>query len=198
LVAAHIALAESILKGNAMRIRLCAGLLGIAFVLSAQSWATTLPSSCGDEKTVIDVTTHKDGPALTAPEAGKALVVFIETADKNAQPVTTRVALDGAWVGANKGNSYFASTVLPGEHHVCTDWQLAKRYLKDSPAFDVFTAEAGKTYYFVVKVGWVANVNAVQFTRLDGDMSLGLSKVNEDEGKYMVQNSRLSTSTQKK
>jgi hypothetical protein len=167
-------------------------------VVALQARCAPLPPSCGDEKIAIDVTTHKDHPSPSAPDAGRAQVVFLEIADKNAMPVTTRVAMDGTWVGANKGNSFFESTVLPGEHHVCVDWQLAHRYLKDSPAFDVFTAEAGKTYYFVVKVGWTANVSAIQVTRYDGEMTLGLSAVNEDEGKYMMQNSKFSTATQKK
>jgi hypothetical protein len=180
-----------------MKVHLGAALIASTFVFSVHSSATTLPPACGNERTVIDVSTHKAHPAPTVPEAGKAQVVFIEIADKNALPVTTRVGLDGTWVGANKGSSYFESTVLPGEHHVCADWQLAHRYLKDSPALDVFTAEAGKTYYFVVKVGWTANVSPVQYMRYDGDMKLELSAANEDEGKYMVQNSKFSTATQK-
>jgi len=180
-----------------MKPRLAQVFFCISLAYATQGWAGTLPDSCGDGKTVIDVTVHKDRPAPALPEAAKARVVFIETADKNALPVTTRVGLDGAWVGANKGNSYFESTVLPGEHHVCVDWQLAHRYLKDRPAFDVFTAAAGKSYYFVVKVGWTANVSPIQYTRYDGDMTLELSAVNEDEGKYMVQNSKFSTAKSK-
>jgi hypothetical protein len=181
-----------------MKAYVGAFLLFAVSAFTAYSEAATLPPSCGDEATVIEVATHKDHPAPSGLEAGKARVVFVETADKNALPVTTRIALDGNWVGANKGNSYFESTVLPGEYHVCADWQLAHRYLKDSPAFDLFTAEAGKTYYFVVKVAWTANVNAVQVSRYDGDMTLSLSAVNGDEGKYLVQNSKFATAAWKK
>ena len=171
--------------------------LGVLLVSATQARSATLPDTCGNEKAIIDVTTHKDHPAPALPESAKARVVFIEVADKNALPVITRVGLDGAWVGANKGNSWFESTVLPGEHHVCVDWQLAHRYLKDKAALEVFTAAAGKTHYFMVKVGWTQNVNPVQFTRYDGEMTLELSAVNEDEGKYMAQNSNFSVAKPK-
>jgi hypothetical protein len=181
-----------------MKLTIGALLLVVASAFPAHGWAKTLPPSCGDDGAVFEVATHKNHPAPAPPEAGKARVVFVEMADKDALPVTTRVALDGSWVGANKGNSYFESTLLPGEHHVCVDWQLARRYLKDSPAFEIFTAEAGKTYYFVIKVGWTANVGAVRLTRYDGDMTLSLSAVNEDEGWYLAQTSKSSTATRKK
>lgn len=176
----------------------CAVLFCVCLMLSSQARCTTLPDTCGDAKTVIDVTTHKGQPPQGSPDPGKAHVVFIETADKNTLPVTARIALDGSWVGANRGNSYFEVAVLPGEHHVCADWQLEHRYIKDSPAFDIFTAEAGKTYYFLVHVVWTANVEPVQVTRYDGDMTLQLSRINGDEGKYLVLNSKFSTSSQKK
>ena len=34
-----------------------------------------------------------------------------------------KLAVDGAWVGANHGNSYFSVSVEPGEHHVCVTLQ---------------------------------------------------------------------------
>jgi hypothetical protein len=172
-------------------------LLAIA-VSTTPSWASALPASCGDAKTVIDVSTHKHGPATEEPEAGKARVVFIETADKHAQPVTTRVAMDGTWVGANQGNSYFESTIDPGEHHVCVDWQLNRRFIKDDAGFDVLKAEPGKVYYFLVKVGWTPSVTMIRSGQPDGEMSLDLSPVNEDEGQYLVLNSKFSTATIKK
>ena len=37
--------------------------------------------------------------------------------------LTTKVALDGAWIGANHSNSYLAFAVAPGERHLCVNWQ---------------------------------------------------------------------------
>ncbi|MGB6746293.1 MAG: hypothetical protein WBE38_21765 [Terracidiphilus sp.] len=181
-----------------MNTRLGALLLLAIAASTIPSWASTLPPSCGDENTVLDVTAHKNGVVTTVPEAGMAKVYFIENADKDALPVTTRVGIDGMWVGANKGSSYFGYTVPPGEHHVCVDWLLDRRYIKDAPQFDLFTAEAGKVYYFEVRVEWKPHEYAPGKLSPGGDMDLELRPVNEDQGKYMVFSSKLSTSTQKK
>jgi len=166
---------------------------------------TALPPSCGNRQAVMQVATHGHGALPAPPEAGEAKAVFIERADKNALPVVTRVGLDGTWLGANKGDSYFETTISPGEHHVCTDWVLPRRFIKDAPAFDVLTAEAGKTYYFLVGVGWVQNVDLIPVTpdlievaRGEGYMTLRLSAVNPDEGQYLVLNSKVSTSSVRK
>lgn len=178
-----------------MRTRSATCLL-VAFVASTvPSWAATLPASCGNEKTIIDVTTHKHASASTAPEAGKAKVIFIEQADAEAAPVTTRVAIDGAWLGGDHGNSYFVSAIPPGEHHVCVDWQLKRRMIKDDPQFDVFNAEGGRVYYFRVRVGWRPNYSPVPYA--EPHMDLSLMPLNEDEGHYLIQNLKLSTFTQK-
>ena len=175
---------------------------GLAFmalaVFAVQSFANTLPDSCGDHRTVMEVATHKHGPPPSGPEAGKARIVFIESADKNALPVTTRFALDGSWVGANRGNSYFDVSVEPGEHHICADWQLNHRFIKDKQAFDVFTAEAGATYFFRAIVEWEPSVTMIETGQPDGKMDLRLSKINNDEGRYLIQNSRFSVVTLKR
>jgi hypothetical protein len=43
----------------------------------------------------------------------------------------------------------------------------------------------------------VANMDPAQLSRYDGDMKPELSAINEDDGKYLVLNSKFSTSTQK-
>jgi hypothetical protein len=35
----------------------------------------------------------------------------------------TEVGMDGAWVGANQGSSYFFFAAAPGEHHLCIHGQ---------------------------------------------------------------------------
>jgi hypothetical protein len=75
---------------------------------------------------------------------------------KYVKDVTTRVGLDGAWVGANRGNSYFVFLVEPGKHHLCADWLNAKSpghmsgtsYANRLVSLAEFTAEVGKEYYF--------------------------------------------------
>ena len=59
----------------------------------------------------------KSQHALAAPEPGKARAYFIQ----DARAFTTNFGVDGAWVGANNGNSYFSVSIEPGLHHLCTD-----------------------------------------------------------------------------
>jgi hypothetical protein len=99
---------------------------------------------------------------------------------------------------ANQGDSHFAHSVAPGEHHLCVDWQLNRRFVRDHPKFDLFTAEAGKVYYFQVRVAWTPHVDASGRVGPGGDMDMALYPVNEDQGKYMVFSSKLSTFIWKK
>lgn len=179
-----------------MKVRSATLLLPAIIACAASCWASTLPASCGDANTVIEVTTHKHASASTAPEAGMAKVVFIEQADADAAPVTARVAIDGAWLGGDRGNSYFESAIPPGDHHVCVDWQLERRMIKDDPQLDGFHAEAARIYYFRIKVSWIPDNGP----NLYGEprMELSLKPLNEDEGQYLIQNLKLSTSRQKK
>jgi hypothetical protein len=158
---------------------LCASL-----VYASQVWATTLPDSCGIDKVKFNVTTEEGQPVPATPAEAKAQVVFIEGENQPIGPfmhATVRLGMDGAWVGANHGNSYFALTVDPGVHHLCASWGG-----KNVDATS-FTAEPGQVYYFGAKV----TVNSRY------SVTFGLSQLNEDEGKYLVKGSKLSTSKPK-
>ena len=39
---------------------------------------------------------------------------------------TVRIGMDGAWVGADKRDSYFVLDVSPGLHHLCASWQSSQ------------------------------------------------------------------------
>jgi len=165
-----------------MRIKTTALLLSLFVPALAPAFATVLPDACGEDKVKFNVDRQKGQPAPGGPSSDKALVVFVEEIDKNAPclgcAVTTRVGMDGAWVGANQGNSYFAVDVAPGEHHVCTDWQSAFGALKAKIGLTAFTAEAGKTYYFKIKV------TLKQLSENTSERELELVPMTEDEGKY--------------
>ena len=75
-----------------------------------------------------------------------------------------RYGVDGAWVGANKGNSYFAVTVDPGVHHLCVSWQSALRQIEEEHVrMAIFTAEAGKVYYFAAQSGLTEEVHEASY-----------------------------------
>jgi hypothetical protein len=176
-------------------------LLSASLLAAVQASAKTiLPDACGDDGVKFDVKTQKDQPAPAPPEAGKAQIVLIGTIDKEgagtciACNFVGRVGVDGAWVGANKGASYFAYTVEPGEHHVCANWQTIGQDGKKVGVAS-FTAEPGKAYYFRVAITiqpYTTDRGAQKEDRLD------LTQLSEDEGKYRVKVSALSTATPKK
>ena len=116
--------------------------------------------------------------------------MFVENENQVIGPfmhATVRFGMDGAWVGANSGNSYFALTVEPGVHHLCASWQSALGNTKKDVDVTSFTAEPGHVYYFAAAV----TVNSRT------SITFGLSQLNEDEGKYLVKGRDLSISKPK-
>ena len=180
-----------------MQPKLGAMLLCMSLVYVAQARAAVLPDSCGDDKVKFDVATKKNQPAPAGPLAGNAQIVLIETLDGcvTCGTVTTRFGMDGAWVGANKGSSYFTLDTAPGEHHLCTDWQSDFDFLKQKVGLISFTAEAGKVYYFEAKVAIVTHQDGPGTnSNLVTDRTLALAQLSSDDGKYRVKLSKLSTS----
>ena len=175
-----------------MRTKMGFLILGLALLSTHQAICTILPDSCGDDKVKFEVSRQKGAPAPAAADPDKARIVFIEWIDKSGScigcQITTRVGLNGAWVGANQGNSYFTLDVAPGEQHVCTDWQSRFGRLKSKIGLTSFPAEAGKTYYYKIKV---TLKQIGDYT----DYDLDLMPVSEDEGKYRMKASALSKST---
>jgi hypothetical protein len=158
-----------------------------------QAAAARAAAGCGPDQVQFSVKTDGKNHPVAQPEAGKAVVYFFEK-DKqepdftHVGEVTTRVGLDGAWVGANRGMSYFFFTVDPGEHHVCANWQSSlKRYSKLGAAA-TFTAEAGKAYYFRARVQ----------ERKERQPEVRLEAIDNSEGQFLIAASAYSTSHPKK
>ena len=103
---------------------------------------------------------------------------------------TMRVGLDGSWIGANKGKSYFSFSVDPGDHQVCTNWQSGtfKETSKRIGAAMTLKAEAGKTYYLRTQV----------YERSEQDHNVKLELVEPAEGQFLISASALSTFRPKK
>lgn len=157
-----------------MRNHVKAVLFAVLLALAVPVWARTLPDACGSDAIKFDVSTP-DGPALPAgPAAGKARIVFVE--DNNQMTSffsypTARYGIDGAWVGANRHNSYFAVDVTPGLHHLCGNWQ-GTGYFDLAP----LTAEPDKVYYFAVQV-MIVGKESVTFAFV---------QLNDDQVKYRM------------
>jgi hypothetical protein len=160
-------------------------------LLATSVFAQTPPAgstaACGRENVSFKVKLDESQPAPAQPEPGKARVYFFHDAGTSATLgyPTVKLALDGAWVGANHGNSYFSVSVEPGEHHVCVTLQSSLVAQRVELAH--FTAEADKVYYFRTRL---ITSRAVEL--------LVLEPIDSDQGKYLIASSTLSVSTPKK
>jgi hypothetical protein len=141
-------------------------------------------SACGPGQIHFNVEAINFSDSVDQPAAGKALVYVIAEGS-----ITSRIGLNGAWVGAIEGSSHLSFSIDPGEHHLCASWQSI--FLKQNKlvALYSFTAEAGKIYYFRVRAT-IQGENAPSLQDME--------PVNSDQGRYMVLNSRISESHVKK
>ncbi|MGA8211943.1 MAG: hypothetical protein WB799_00010 [Candidatus Sulfotelmatobacter sp.] len=158
----------------------------IALLCAASAFAQKPPgvatSACGAESSSFQVKLDKSQHALAHPDPGKALVYFIQEEGSDGFSVTTKIGIDGAWVGANKNSSYFAVSVEPGEHHVCANVQ----YFRGHPMGLVhFTAEAGKVYHFDGQVVFGGGA----------DLYFFLGAADSDQARYLIDSLPLSVST---
>jgi hypothetical protein len=166
-----------------MRTALIFFLLALPTLAQEKAATTAAPAACGPDNVRFDVKLDKSPHPVAQPEPGKALVYFIQ--DGGAQPFGSRsfvgamIGLDGAWVGANRVNSYFSVSVEPGEHHACADLH--------SVELAHFNAEAGGVYYFRVRA-----VGTPYGT------FLFLDSLNSDEAKYLTASFPRSVSQPKK
>jgi len=159
----------------------------LVFAQDSSSPINTAPG-CGEASVKFDVKTDKSPHALLQPPPGQAMVYFVEddTEFESSPKPTTRIGVDGTWVGANHGNSYFSFAVAPGAHHLCASWQsLAVIGAHDTSAAAHFTAEAGQVYYFRVKNKWLREHAAIH---------VDLSPVDSDEGQLLASRRALSVS----
>lgn len=175
-----------------MKLNLSVLLLSVSLASAVQVWA--LPDSCGWEDVNFKVATQTNPLPLASPEAGKAQIVFLETEETDGQVlsgVETYLGVDGTWIGATKGNSYFVAAVSPGRHHLCANWQADFAYEWQRTSLAPLNVEAGRVYYFRVNVVHI-RTNGIDYH------SLNLTPVNEDEGRYLAGSLLLATAKPKK
>lgn len=140
----------------------------------AQQPVDPAASSCGPANAPLHVHLDKRSHDLLPPEPGRARVYFIQEAGTpiNLAYPTTRVGLDGAWVGALRPNAYFAASVAPGEHHVCA--------VLHSLAFGAvtelaqFSAGPDKTYYYRSRLILMQDRVYLELQPVDPDEALHL------------------------
>jgi hypothetical protein len=167
-------------------------LLGVSALVQGQDADPRTAAGCGPAQTEFNVKTDKNQHPVTRPEAGKALVYVIEDVTNPSAmtfgEVTTRVGLDGSWVGANHGQSYVSFAAEPGEHRVCADWQSSLKGLQKLSGAADLMLEAGKTYYYLseVTIPWTGPVGE---HGSDREGRVKLKAVDESEGLLLISKS---------
>jgi len=173
-----------------------AGILLLATASFAQDTAPAHPrGACGSPNVQFEVKNEKaDKKNSPAQPSDKALVYVIENQRAGCFmcDTTTRFGMDGNWLGATKGNSYFSFSADPGDHHLCADLQAVTPG-SETVSLTSFNAEAGKTYYFRARLTDQNNSG-----RGGVDWALDLEAINGDEGQFLVSSYELSSHKQKK
>jgi hypothetical protein len=163
-------------------------LIALLFAASAlaQGPAADPAAACGPANVSFKVKLGAPN-MLVQPYPGKALVYFIHDAGSwgaLGYP-TTKLGIDGSWMGANHGDSYFSVFVEPGEHHVCATLQSS--IVADRVELAHWKAEAGKVYYYRTRLVLSRSVELLE-----------LEPIDSDQGKYLIASFPLSVSTPKK
>jgi hypothetical protein len=146
--------------------------------------------ACGPKATRFDVKRDDSQHTLAQPKPGKALIYFVQdigVVTCLGTCVTTKIGLDGTWIGANQHNSYFSVSVEPGEHHLCANPQGIFSPARKLVALAHFTAEGGKVYYFRTRA--FGGKDQVLFD---------FDPVDSDQAKYLIESFPLSVSHPKK
>ncbi len=173
---------------------LLAFLLLASPVFAQNQTPPTVPQSvCGRADVQYDV--KKDqGQHIPEADPTKALVYVIQDQQTVGLclkcTITRRIGLDGSWIGANNGGSYFFFTVDLGEHHLCANWQ--SRYGEVSRLIGLVgsTAAAGKTYYFRSRILYFGGTGNAPYLDFDAP--------NPDQAQYLISISPYSISHPKK
>jgi hypothetical protein len=133
---------------------------------------------CGPKDAKHSASTDKKSHPLPTPPADKALV-YVVRPTMLGNKIQTKLAIDGKWVGINRGNNYFFVTLDPGEHYLCSTAEN-RSVLK-------LTVEPGRTYFLQQKI-------RMGFMKASNRLEL----IDEPEGKVALDKTHLSSFTQRK
>jgi Protein of unknown function (DUF2846) len=98
---------------------------------------------CPAVSTKHKATTDKKTHPTPEPSADKALVYVVRPTGWGGK-VQTKLAVNGKWVGVNRGYNYFFFTLDPGEYAFCS--------VAENKSVMALKVEAGKTYYLQQKL----------------------------------------------
>src|SRR2546425_3311790 len=122
------------------------------------------PSHTVDVQTTTTFSVPVGGPRLGPGGTNQTMQTSSITsrASTSSEGPQLKLAVDGQWVGANNGDSYFFFVTEPGEHYFCSHSRFGNLLL-------ALTVEPGRTYYLRHNVGL-------------GAQGFKISLLNEQEG----------------
>jgi|HubBroStandDraft_1064217.scaffolds.fasta_scaffold383646_2 hypothetical protein len=156
-----------------MRAAFALILLTMAAFAQDPSAIASAEAACGPKGVNFDVKDDNSQHNIGQPEAGKALVYVIQdigAVNCIGGCITTKIAVDGGWVGVNHHNSYLFFAIDPGEHHLCANWQSRVARMSRVIGLAHFTAEASKVYYFRTRLLGVGGPTFFDIDSIDSDM----------------------------
>jgi hypothetical protein len=195
-----------------MKTKFMIVMFAVALSVAVQASASTWPDACGKDSIHFKVKTGKKHLEPAAPEAGKALLILSESVSGDfASDPTARFGVDGSWVGADRGASYFAVPVTPGEHHLCAVRQSGAKSDKVDVGEVTLNVAAGNVYYYDFKItrspigspklrgggGLPGTPHDMTASEPDTADSVAFVALDENEGKHRMGVSPLSTFTAK-
>jgi Protein of unknown function (DUF2846) len=156
--------------------------------LFSQNQTSSSLAACGDLQASMAVSLNSKQHTVEQPEPERALIYFIQDTglDITLAYPTTKIGIDGKWVGANKKDSYFSIAVDPGEHHFCAEIQSS--LVPNDIELAHLTTEAGKVYYYRTRI----------VMSKGGPIYLGFVPVDSDEASYMIESYPLATAHARK
>jgi len=159
---------------KALYVFVAAALTSFSHPLIAQTpTKPAWPEACGEIRARVPVDLDATQHTALPPETGSARIFFIF--DYGSAPAWSypflRVGIDGQWAGGLAKNSWFATSVEPGERHLCV---AAKEYVVGLSHLKV---EAGKTYYYQIR----ALTNGAFLFYIGPDL------VDSDEANYLIE-----------
>jgi hypothetical protein len=138
--------------------------LGIPALAYAQDQAAQMAAGCGPKDIRFEVSADASQHPKGQPAPGEALAYFFDPRGGLSDDwPPARVGVDGAWVGANKKESYFFFSVAPGSHNLCADKQVVT----------TFSAEPGQIYYFTVLTHRSGTEKLVEITPAEAELQIG-------------------------
>ena len=174
-----------------MKVALVVFLFTAPLFAQDQAAISSAQSACGPLQVTFAASADGTQHPSPQPDSAKALVFVVadlgQCVECDSAPrfgitdvsgAVIRIGVDGAWIGATRGDSYLFFSTMPGDHHLCANWQSILPQRARAFSMAGFTAEAGKVYYFRARL----------FPG-HGDYLFDLDPMNSDEGKFLVASS---------